>query len=91
MNKITQESFEHHIKTNPDMWNLFLDYKIHHDKLGRNYSAGALFHFMRVDTDIRDSDSKFKVDQRYSSWYARKFNAEFPQYTPFKTKEMKCD
>lgn len=85
--KITQETFDKHITDNPQMWDLFKEYAIHNSKLGRHYSAGALFHFMRVDTDIRDKDSKFKVDQRYSSWYARKFNSEYPQYTPFKTKE----
>jgi hypothetical protein len=86
--KITQETFDQHIIDNPAMWDMFKEYAIHIGKTQRKFSAGGIFHIMRYQTEIVEVGGKFKVNQNFSSWYARKFIAEFPQYDVFKTKEV---
>ena len=90
MTKITQELFEQHIAENKEMWNMFKDYAIHIAKKGQKFSANGIFHLMRYETIVKENNGAgYKLNQNWSSWYARKFLEEYPQYPIFTVKEMR--
>lgn len=88
--KITQETFDQHIKDNPEMWDMFKEYAIHIAKKGQKFSAAGIFHLMRYETMVRENGSSYKLNQNWCTWYARKFLDEYPQYPTFKVKENVC-
>lgn len=87
MTKITQEAFKQHLTDNPEMWDMFREYAIHIAKRGLKYSAGGILHRMRYETMVSEKYGAFKVNQNWSSFYARKFIEDYPQYNIFRTKQ----
>ena len=79
----TKEKFEIHHQKNPRIYDKFCEYaKIAAEKYD-TYSAKAIFHVIRWNTEIGENDSFFKISDGWISHYSRKFMEEYPQYDGF--------
>lgn len=87
--KSTYESlkarFEEFDRTNPRVWELFVLFTLDRIEAGfQNYSVNAIFERIRWETDVHTSDiSRFKLNNNYRPFYARKFMDQFPEHTGF--------
>lgn len=53
------------------------------DKGFKNYSAKGIFEIVRWHTGVEANNDCFKVNNNYTSFYARKFEKEFPNHKDF--------
>ena len=51
--------------------------------LRKRYSARAIIHVIRWETDLREKDVTFKCNNNYTPWMARLFMERNPQYDGF--------
>lgn len=71
---------------NPDVWKLFLQFTTNRIEKGfKNYSVNAIFERIRweSDTNTLDINSKFKLNNNYRAYYARKFMKNYPSFDGF--------
>jgi hypothetical protein len=78
--KLTPEEYD---RLNPDIWNLFVKYAFRIIRRGQeHYGAKAIFELIRYHSIVRGTGT-FKVNNNYTSYYARKFHKEYPMYDGF--------
>lgn len=80
-----QAKFDAFDAANPRVWQLFVRFTQERIRLGfRHYSADAILHRVRWDTDtVADDGSGFKINNNWTSFYARKWAAAYPQQADF--------
>jgi len=75
--------FEQYDAEHPDIWQEFRDIAMDLILKGRDhYGAKAIFEIIRYHRAIRGG-SDFKVNNSFTASYARKFAAEYPEYSTF--------
>ena len=78
--KLTPEEYD---RQNPDVWRLFVKYAMRIIRRGQgHYGAKAIFELIRYHTIVRGTGT-FKINNNYTSYYARKFHRVFPMYDGF--------
>lgn len=77
--------FEKFDKENPEVWTLFVHYTLEMIKLGfQRYSADAVMHRVRWESDLKTaSRDGLKINDHHVSFFARKFEAAYPQHAGF--------
>ncbi len=85
------KTFDQYDKDNPTIWNKFKEYAFKAIRKGfKNYSSKALFEVIRWNTAEEYKLDGFKVNNNYTSGYARKFMKKFPEHKGFfRTREQK--
>ena len=78
--KWSQENFELHHKANPKIYDMFVDFSLQVATRRKYYSAKNIFHRIRWETMIEESNNQFKIDDGWISHYARKFASEYPNH-----------
>jgi hypothetical protein len=71
-------------RSNPNVWKLFVEFAL--DRIARgfkHYSADALMHRVRWETEAGDPLGEFKVNNNYVSFYARAFSKAYPEHAGF--------
>ena len=81
--KYTKEAFEQHDQDNPKIWEYFKRFALEATKVRDHFSAKAIFHRIRWETMISETDGDFKVSDGWISHYARKFMREYPEHSGF--------
>ena len=81
--KWSKENFNLHHKSNPEIYHMFEKYAIQASKYRGKYSAKIIFHIMRWNTMIEESDSEYKIDDGWISHYARLFMENNPKLSGF--------
>jgi len=76
--KWSQDNFELHHQTNPQIYDMFVEFALQVASRREYYSAKNIFHRIRWETMIEESASQFKIDDGWISHYARKFASEYP-------------
>ena len=79
----TEEAFEQYDKEHPYIYEGFVRYTMQVAQKREYFSAKAVFHRMRWDTAIGETDAEYKLNDGWISHYARKFMKEYPQYDGF--------
>lgn len=90
MNDAIQEHFEQFDRDNPEVYERFCALVNHLLAAGRtHYSSDALLHVIRFERDIRTTGAgefdgqELKINNNFSSRYARKFAKDFPGLSGF--------
>ncbi len=85
-----QEHFDQFDRENPEVYERFCALVNHLIAAGRkHYSADALLHVIRFERDIRTTGAgefdgrDLKINNNFSSRYARKFQRDFPCLADF--------
>lgn len=81
--KKTKEAFQHYHKQNPDIYRMFCRFARQAAQRRDHYSAKAIMERIRWETMLNDDQPDFKIDNTWTSHYARKFMADYPQYNGF--------
>jgi hypothetical protein len=69
---------------NPAVWQEFVTLALKLIGRGiRHYGAKAIMEVVRYHRTVESSDPTFKIDNNYTSYYARKFAQRYPQYADF--------
>lgn len=78
-------NFEQYDKENPQIWEAFKSVTLEaiHEKGFKNYGARGIFEIIRWKTATPNGNDGFKVNNSFTSDYARKFMNEFPQHEGF--------
>ena len=88
--KYTIENFIKHDEEHPHIWSAFEYYALQVARKRDHFSAKAIFHRMRWDTAIGETDSEFKISDGWISHYARKFMKLHPEHDGlFKTQDRR--
>lgn len=75
------DKFQEYDRQNPDVWAMFTKYAFEALRAGRSrLSANLIFERIRWETLICGSGDRFKVNNNYRPYYARKFHTEYPAY-----------
>lgn len=81
--KIDRDFLKFHTD-NPIVWELFTKFTLRLIERGfKHYSADAICHRIRWEVDVEIKDGEFKLNNNYTSRYARLFHKTFPQYAGF--------
>jgi hypothetical protein len=83
LGKYTQEAFKEHISKNQHVWEMFERFSLMAAKKREYYSAKAIIHRMRWQTEIEEKGGEFKLSDGWISHYARKFMEEHPEHDGF--------
>lgn len=77
--------FERYDKKHPQVYKRFCELTFGLIAKGRaHYSADALLHIIRYESVVQKEPGElYKINNNYSSRYARKFIAEHPEYKNF--------
>jgi hypothetical protein len=80
-----QERFLAFDRANPEVYAAFKDFSLRLLNAGRtHYSADGILHTVRFHTAVNgDRDGGFKIDNNFSSRYARKLAAEDTRFAEF--------
>jgi|DEB0MinimDraft_4_1074332.scaffolds.fasta_scaffold09970_7 hypothetical protein len=95
MNTLADQFASFHAR-NPNVYRKFCQLTIGYLERGRKVKSGEIMDLVRTDksiktTTMRDVGGK-KVDNNYTSFYARKFNDDFPEHgAPFRVNKRKVD
>ncbi|HEY1202182.1 MAG TPA: hypothetical protein VGE79_14415, partial [Niastella sp.] len=83
-NKLDQD-FDRYDAKHPLVYKLFCEVALNLINKGqKHYSADAILHVIRYESAIKkDILEMFKINNNYSSRYARKFMQEYPQHAGF--------
>ncbi|MEN9917059.1 MAG: hypothetical protein RLY40_991 [Pseudomonadota bacterium] len=76
----TKENFKDYDEKHPQIYAMFEKFALQIAQKRKYYSAKSIFHRVRWETDIGDSDAQFKIDDGWISHYARKFIDKNPSY-----------
>jgi hypothetical protein len=83
------EQFERYDRENPRIYRAFCRYTIQVIEARRKCAAKTVMERIRWDTIISGND-RWKINNNYSSRYARKFMRNYPQYDGFfATRELR--
>ena len=94
-----QQHFEEFDRENPEVWERFQEIALRLIGLGfKHYSADAILHAERIHRDLKTTGAgeaagkQLKLNNNFSSRYARKFHQLHPQYADcFETRRLKTD
>jgi hypothetical protein len=76
-------TFEEYDRRNPKIWVLFVKYAKQAKYSGRSkYSAKSIFEVIRWNETIA-KNGRFKVDNNFAPFYARKMMAVYPDFEGF--------
>ena len=76
--------FQEFDAANPDIYSLFEKFTIEVINSGyKHFSADAICHRIRWYTNIEKKRYEFKLNNNFTSRYARKFEADYPQHKGF--------
>lgn len=80
-----EEQFEIYNQANPHIWYAFMEEAFEQLRQGRKHlSAKAIIEKLRYETNLRAKDfQKFKINNSFTSLYARKLIEEFPEFASF--------
>lgn len=71
-------------RANPRVWELFQSFAKQAIASGRDhYSSDAVLHRIRWHTTVETTGPVFKINDHYSSLYARLFHMAYPQHGQF--------
>lgn len=74
-----QARFEAFHITHPEVYEMFVRFATELVRAGRaRYSSDAILHRVRWETDLKVIEGGFKINDHFSSRYARKLAAEHP-------------
>jgi len=75
---------------NPKVYELFKKFAFEVIRKGhKNFSADAIMHRVRWETNIETTDQEFKICNDHIAYYSRLFMAEYPQCDGFfRTKDI---
>ena len=76
----TKENFEKHHEKNPHIYEAFEKYALKSAKRRNKYSAKAIFHIMRWETELEEKDSEYKISDGWIAHYARLFMEKNPTH-----------
>lgn len=80
----TLTDFEQYDEKNPEIWDLFVRFAFREIGKGRrHYGAKTIFEEIRRHTKIETKDPKYKLNNSYTPYYARKFHRVYPQCDGF--------
>jgi hypothetical protein len=84
MTKRLQDRFEVYHKENPRVYELFVKFAKEVKAAGfKNFSANAIFERIRWYVSVETVGDKFKVNDNYRPYYARKMMQDFPEFEGF--------
>jgi len=84
MAKHIEEKFETYHKDNPHVYDLFVRFAKEAKESGRDkFSAYAIFERIRWFVDVETRGDRFKVNNNYRPYYARKMMEEYPEFHDF--------
>lgn len=88
-----QDQFESFDKANPRVWELFVRFAEQAKAAGqKRYSSDAILHRIRWHINIETHGDDFKINNNFSSRYARKLVAERPEFEGFfSLRELKSE
>lgn len=92
MNDLTIElAFRKFDAENPEVYNLFCQFTRQVIARGfQHYSSDAILHRVRWHTDIETRGDTYKINNNYSSRYARKFANDYPNNADlFRMRELR--
>lgn len=79
-----ERAFEEFHWGNPSVYKLFKKFAFEVIRKGhQQYSADAIMHRVRWETNVVTSDDEFKVNNNHVAFYARMFMRDFPEYKGF--------
>ena len=83
--------FQQYHLENPQVWELFQRFTIEVIRAGhKHYSARAVFQRIRWHTSVETRGDDFKINDHYSSRYARMFHVKYPKFEGFfRTRELR--
>jgi|TARA_R100001198_G_scaffold87229_1_gene62245 hypothetical protein len=76
-------NFEGFDKANPEVWELFEKFTLMATKRLKHYSARAVLHRIRWETNVETTGTTFKINNIWSKDYAIKFMNKYPQHDGF--------
>ena len=83
MTEIDKGKFDAFDLEHPEIWKRFEKFTFETISSGKkHYSARAVFHRLRWETEI-DEGGQFKLSNKWSRWYSRKFMETYPHYNGF--------
>ena len=71
--KWTKENFELFHKEHPEVYELFERFALQASSRRDRYSARGIFHRIRWETMLQNTDKLYKIDNGWSAHYARMF------------------
>jgi hypothetical protein len=83
LGKYTKEAFKEHLEENPHIWEMFERFALMAARKREYYSAKAIIHRMRWQTEIEEKGGEFKLSDGWISHYARKFMEDHPEHDGF--------
>lgn len=89
----TSEFLQYHDR-HPDIWKAFERKTFEAINRGfRNYGVGAIFELLRWETGVgSDGKDGFKLNNNWRAYYARLFEAKYPQHRGFfRNRESRAD
>ncbi|MEK0369760.1 MAG: hypothetical protein QQN55_01195 [Nitrosopumilus sp.] len=76
-----QEKFEQFNKENPLVYSLFKQQVLKAISKGKKkISAKTVLGFIRWETQFHTTGDEYKINDAFTSRYARKFNSDFPEH-----------
>ena len=82
MSNYNDDSFKVFDKEHPEVYEGFKKFALIAMGVRKHYSSDAVLHALRWETMI-ESGEEFKINNNWSSFYARKFMEESPSHTGF--------
>ncbi|MFM2472394.1 hypothetical protein [Burkholderia cenocepacia] len=74
-------AFDKFDRENPHIYRLFRRYALRAIKRGkRQLSISLITERIRWEVSVETTGDRFKLNNNHRAFYARKFNAEFPQF-----------
>lgn len=91
MTKHLEDKFETYHKENPIVYELFVKFANEAKAAGfKNFSANAIFERIRWYVSVETVGDKFKVNNNYRPYYARKMMENYPEFEGFlNTRKLK--
>lgn len=94
-----QQHFEDFDRDNPEVWERFQEIALRLIELGYSHASGdGILHAVRVQRDLKTTGAgeaagkQLKLNNNFSSRYARKFHKLYPQHEGFfETRRLKTD
>ncbi len=75
--------FQNWLRHNRSLYSAFEEKALRMAKLRKRYSARAIIHVIRWETELRDADVTFKCNNNWTPMMARLFMERFPCYDKF--------
>jgi hypothetical protein len=75
--------FRNWVKAHPEIYRAFAGKAREMARKRKRYSARAIIHVIRWETDLRETDVTFKINNNWTPYLARLFMDLNPEYTGF--------